>query len=70
MAHRIWACGNPAFFLRLPRGYVATVREEAVRQLIRQPESHTLEFKSYTPDMATLLRLFSTFKKHPLVVQF
>jgi predicted HTH transcriptional regulator len=39
----------------------ATVREEDVRQLIRQPESQTLEFKSYTPDVATLSRLLSAF---------
>ena len=39
----------------------ATVQEMDVRQLIRQPEGSTLEFKSFTPDVETITRVLSSF---------
>lgn len=39
----------------------ATVADRGIRQLITQPESQVLEFKSYTPDLETVTRLLSAF---------
>ena len=53
---------KPGVFLhRGPMSTDATIPEQDIRELIRQPEGLTLEFKSHTPDSAVISQVLGAF---------